>query len=128
MKSIKEITELTGIVKDYIKKSRMTGYNFALLLGKDPAYLSRVLNNKHDISADMMLKILGHMGYEVVLMTKKEKNLLEKEAYAELAKEMGHFREEIREGVVNEIEHDIIKNISKFFREKGSSGLEKNNE
>ncbi len=118
MKFLTDTKELPEIIRGFMKKSKLTGHALALLLGKDPAYLSRILNNKHEISVTMMLKLLKHMGYEVIIMTKKERNLLEKGAYAELAKGMESFREEIREGIVNEIEHDFIKNISGYFRDK----------
>lgn len=126
MKIIKDVKELSVIFKDYMKKSKLTGHGLAVFLGKDPAYISRILNNKIEISADMMFKLLNHLGYEVVIMTKKERNLLERGAYAELAKEMEGLREEIRKGVVNEIEHDLIKNLTEYFRQK--SKLEKHRE
>lgn len=124
MKTLTNLSELSEIIREYLKNNKITSYNFAKLLGKDPAYLSRVLNNKHEVSADMMLTLLKSMGYEVVLMTKKERNLFEKGAYAELSKEMGNFREEIREGVISEIEVDLMKNLANYFRKNGHLKVE----
>jgi transcriptional regulator with XRE-family HTH domain len=115
MKHAQNTSELTEIIKKLMKERELTGHKLAMLLGKDPAYVSRVINNKHEISADIMFKILKHMGCEIVILTKKERNLLEQKAYAELSKNIGTFREEIRSGLINEIQQEIIKNISEYF-------------
>ncbi len=115
---LKETHEVTEIIKKYLNSGGMTGKKFAQSLGKDPAYLSRLINNKSAMTVGLMLKLFKYMGYEVVVMTKKEKNLLEKAAYAELAKEMSGLKKEVREGLINELEHDLMKNMSKFFKEK----------
>lgn len=125
MDFIKEISDIPVILKSYMKKSRLTNSGLAVLMGKDPASLSRLLNGKREIPLDTLLKLLRYMGYEVVIMTKKERNLLERGAYAELSKEISSIREEIREGVVNEIEHDLIKNIAEYFREKAKGKVSK---
>lgn len=125
MEFIKDSTELPEFIRKLMKKGKFTGHNLAMLLGKDPAYLSRVINGKHEISADIMFKILKHMGHEVAIMTKKERNQLEKAAYAELYKKMSSFREEIREGIVNEIEHDLIKKINEYFSNRADHKVDK---
>jgi transcriptional regulator with XRE-family HTH domain len=117
MEYVENTSEVIELIKKHLKERKVTVREFALSLGKNPSSISRTLHSKHDIPAETLFSFFKHMGYEVVLMNKKEKNLLEKEAYAELSKGMTHLREEIREDVIAEIESELMKTISAFFHE-----------
>ena len=55
------------------------------------------------------------MGYELVIMSKKDKNLFEQGAYAELYKDSKKYRDEVRFEVMTEFEEDLKKTLTNFF-------------
>lgn len=115
MEFISNLADVVEIVKDYLKKNKLKAKNFADLMNVKPSYLSRVLNKNENMSASTMIKLLNTVGYELVIMTKKEKNLFEQGAYAELYKDSKKYRDEVRAEAMTEIEDDLKKSLTIFF-------------
>jgi len=115
MEFINEVKELGVIVKEYLKSNNLKAKDFAGMLGVKPSYLSRLMNKRDNMPASTMIKILGLMGYRIAVMTKKEKNMFEKEAYAEIFKEMKSLKSELKAGVVSEIKNEIFSNLNTYF-------------
>lgn len=111
MEFITSISDLSEIIKKYLKTNNVLAKNFAGLLNMNPSYLSRILNKNDNISAETMLKVLHFMGYELVAMTKKERNLYEQGAFAELYKDSKSYREQIQKEMMAEIQEAIAKNL-----------------
>lgn len=115
MEFINDLTDIAEIVKLYLKKNKLKAKNFANLMNVKPSHLSRVLNKSESMSASTMMKLLNTMGYELVIMTKKEKNLFEQGAYAELYKDSKKYRDEVRAEVLTEVEEGLKNSFETFF-------------
>ena len=115
MEFISNLADVAGIVRDYLKKNKLKAKNFADLMNVKPSYLSRVLNKSENMYARTMIKLLNTMGYELVIMSKKDKNLFEQGAYAELYKDSKKYRDEVRFEVMTEFEEDLKKTLTNFF-------------
>ncbi|MBI2521829.1 MAG: helix-turn-helix transcriptional regulator [Bdellovibrio sp.] len=115
MEFISNLADVAGIIRDYLRKNKLKAKNFADLMNVKPSYLSRVLSKSENMSARTMIKLLNTMGYELVIMSKKDKNLFEQCAYAELYKDSKKYRDEVRSEVMTEFEEDLKKSLTNFF-------------
>lgn len=115
MEFISSLSDVSEIIKDYLKKNKLKAKSFADLMNVKPSYLSRILNKSENMSANTMIKLLNTVGYELVIMTKKDKNLFEQGAYAELYKDSKKYRDEVRVEVMAEFEEDFKKTVTNFF-------------
>ena len=55
-------------LKDIIKREGVSAYRICKDIGMDRGYLSRVLNEKQDISFRMLDKIADYLGYDIELV------------------------------------------------------------
>lgn len=124
MDFIKKISDVSEIIKFYLKKERLKSKEFADFLNIKPSALSRILNKSENMSAVTMLKLLEATGHEFVVMTKSERNLFENRAYAELYKESKLYRENIRLEIIAEIESDLKKSLANYFDELAGESRE----
>ena len=115
MNFIRKVSDISEIIKSYLKKENLKSKDFAEFLNMKPSALSRILNKNDNMSAVTMLKLLEATGYEFVIMTKAERNLFENKAYAELYKDSKQYRKNVRLEVIAEIESDLKKELMNYF-------------
>jgi len=59
-------------LKDIIKREGVSAYRICKDISMDRGYLSRVLNEKQDISFRMLDKIADYLGYDIELVKRKQ--------------------------------------------------------
>lgn len=124
MDFVKKVSDISEIIKKYLKHEHLKSKDFAEFLNIKPSALSRILNKSENMSAATMLKLLEAAGYEFVIMTKAERNLFENGAYAELYKESKQYRENLRLEITAELESDLKKYWMNYFNQL--NGRDKN--
>ena len=58
-------------LKDILQREGITAYRISKDLGMDKGYLSRVLNEKQDISLNKLALIADYIGYDLKLVKRK---------------------------------------------------------
>jgi len=58
-------------LKDILQREGVTAYRISKDLGMDKGYLSRVLNEKQDISLNKLVLIADYLGYDLQLVKRK---------------------------------------------------------
>ena len=59
-------------LKDILKREKVSAYRISKDLGMDKGYLSRVLNEKQDMSLKKLEMVAEYLGYDIKLVKRKQ--------------------------------------------------------